>query len=81
MSEQALSNENIEQIRQEFDFFDKDGNGQIDLVEFIELLTVLAPKTKASAVEEAFRDLDENGDGYIDFEEFLVWWQTCWFTF
>ncbi len=81
MSADSLSKEKVEEIRNEFEFFDRDGNGRIDLVEFIELLTVLAPKTKASKVEEAFRELDENDDGFIDFEEFLEWWQTCWLEF
>lgn len=81
MSADSLSKESIEEIRKEFEFFDRDGNGRIDLVEFIELLTVLAPKTKASKVEEAFRELDENDDGFIDFDEFLDWWNTCWLEF
>lgn len=76
-----LSAEKIAQIKDEFGFFDRDGNGQIDLPEFIELLTVIAPKTKVSHVEEGFKLIDGNGDGYIDFEEFLQWWQDCWWEY
>ena len=50
-----LSDEKIEEIKKDFSFFDRDGNGQIDLTEFIELLTVISPKTKASHVEEGFK--------------------------
>ncbi len=76
-----LSEEKISEIKSDFSFFDRDGNGQIDLQEFIELLTVLSPKTKASHVEEGFRIIDSNDDGYIDFEEFLAWWQEGWWEY
>ena len=76
-----LSDEKIEEIKKDFSFFGRDGNGQIDLTEFIELLTVISPKTKASHVEEGFKLIDENNDGFIDFEEFLEWWQECWWEY
>ncbi|WP_026374759.1 EF-hand domain-containing protein [Aestuariibacter salexigens] len=77
----ALNPEKVQEAKDEFAFFDKDGNGQIDLSEFIELLTVLSPKTKVSHVEEGFKLIDGNGDGYIDFDEFLEWWQDCWWEY
>ncbi len=76
-----LTEEQIAAIREDFDFFDRDNNGHIDIQEFIELLSVLSPKTKVSHVEEGFSLIDENGDGHIDFEEFLAWWQTNWFEY
>lgn len=79
--EAQLTDAKIEEIKSDFSFFDRDGNGQIDLTEFIELLTVLSPKTKASHVEEGFKLIDGNNDGYIDFEEFLAWWQECWWEY
>ena len=65
-----LSEEKIAEIKSE-----------IDLPEFIELLTVLSPKTKMSHVEEGFKIIDDNDDGYIDFEEFLAWWQEGWWEY
>ncbi|GAA6183134.1 MULTISPECIES: EF-hand domain-containing protein [Alteromonadaceae] len=76
-----LDDSKIAEIRKEFDFFDHDKNGQIDLPEFIELLTILSPKTKASHVQEGFSLIDENNDGFIDFEEFLDWWQEAWWEY
>ena len=76
-----LSEQKVEEIRKDFTFFDKDGNGQIDLSEFVEMLTVLSPKTKVSVVEEGFKLIDTNNDGYIDFDEFLEWWQECWWEY
>ena len=81
MSKETLSEQQIAQIKAEFDFFDRDCNGRIDLPEFIELLTVLAPKTKVSHVEEGFKLVDSNNNGYIDFAEFLDWWQDCWWEY
>lgn len=82
MSEQkSLNEQQIAEIRKEFEFFDRDNNGQIDLPEFIELLTVLSPKTKASKVEDGFALIDENNDGHIDFDEFLAWWQQGWWEY
>lgn len=76
-----LDPEKVAEIRKEFEFFDQDNNGQIDLAEFIELLTVLSPKTKASHVQEGFNLIDTNADGYIDFEEFLEWWNEGWWEY
>jgi calmodulin len=76
-----LSPEKIAEILKEFDYFDNDNNGQIDLREFIEMLTILSPKTKANHVQEGFNMIDDNGDGFIDFEEFLEWWQDCWWEY
>ncbi|GAA0344831.1 hypothetical protein GCM10009092_06620 [Bowmanella denitrificans] len=81
MSGQALTETQIAEVRKEFDFFDNDHNGMIDLGEFIELLTVLSPKTKVKVVEEAFSLIDENADGHIDFDEFLAWWQQGWWEY
>jgi Ca2+-binding EF-hand superfamily protein len=79
--ETGLSAEKLAEIRKEFDYFDTDKNGHIDLKEFIEMLTVLSPKTKASHVQEGFNIVDYNSTGYIDFDEFLNWWQECWWEY
>jgi Ca2+-binding EF-hand superfamily protein len=76
-----LTEQQLNDIRSEFNFFDRDGNGMIELPEFIELLTVLSPKTKVSSVEEGFNLIDDNRDGSIDFEEFVHWWQEGWWEY
>lgn len=81
MSDKQLSEQQISDIRKEYDYFDKDNNGQLDLQEFIELLTILSPKTKANRVEEGFNLIDDNHDGFIDFEEFLEWWKEGWWEY
>lgn len=81
MNNETLSEQKIAEIKRDFDFFDRNGNGKIEIAEFIELLTALAPKTKISHVEEAFKLVDTNDNGYIDFDEFLAWWQDCWWEY
>ncbi|MFT4938477.1 MAG: calmodulin [Paraglaciecola sp.] len=82
MSEQApIAAEKVAQIRKEFDYFDTNSSGEIGLPEFIELLTILSPKTKASHVQEGFGLIDKNNDGSIDFDEFLEWWQQSWWEY
>ena len=81
MSKVDLSPEELASIKEEFNFFDKDKNGLIELPEFIELLTVLSPKTKVKAVKEGFSLIDKNHDGSIDFDEFVKWWQEGWWEY
>ena len=76
-----LTEQQLSDIRSEFNFFDRDSNGMIELPEFIELLTVLSPKTKVSSVEEGFNLIDDNHDGSIDFDEFVHWWQEGWWEY
>ena len=71
----------LKQIREEFDFFDEDKNGQIDFSEFFELLKVISPKAKESQAHEGFSLIDQNNDGFIDFDEFLTWWQENWWEY
>ncbi len=82
MSEaKVLSSEQLEKIREDFAFFDRDQNGRIDEDEFFELLKVLSPKMKAHQAKEGFSLIDKNGDGAVDFDEFLEWWQNSWWEY
>lgn len=65
----------IDRIRKEFERFDTDGNGLIDLEEFLGMIDVLYPGTDSSYIEGGFTLMDQNLDGRIDFQEFLGWWQ------
>lgn len=77
----TLSSETIEQIKGHFEYFDRDGNGQIDLNEFTELLSTISPQSTESQAEEGFSIVDENADGQVDFDEFLAWWKMTWWEF
>jgi calmodulin len=70
-----MSDGEIDRIRKEFDSFDKDSNGLIDLEEFLGMIAVLYPGSNSSYIEGGFTLMDQNSDGLIDFQEFLGWWQ------
>ncbi len=65
---QQLSKESIEEIRENFSFCDRDGNGFIDIKEFMELLKVISPKTSDEQALTGFELVDENNDGLIEFD-------------
>ena len=54
--------------------YDKDGNGEIDLLEFRELVAALGLDLDPAAAEELFDSIDEDEEGTIDYEEFQAWW-------
>lgn len=69
------------EIKENFSFFDRDQNNQIDLGEFTSLLQVISPQATKEQAESGFTIIDENNDGHIDLEEFVAWWQTCWWEY
>lgn len=76
-----LPEEKLNEVKKNFDFFDRDGNGEIDLDEFEQLLKVISPDATEEQAKRGFAIIDENSDGHIDFNEFLEWWETCWWEF
>ena len=77
----SLHEDEIENIRRNYSFFDEDGNGLIDFTEFEKLLKVIAPRSTTQQAAEGFSIIDENSDGYIDFDEFVNWWSMNWSEF
>lgn len=76
-----LSSEDINEIKDHFQFFDKDGNGTIELDEFKQLLRILAPSSTNDNAERGFATIDTDKNDLIDFEEFLDWWKMNWTVF
>ena len=76
-NETPMNEEQIAHARNEFAFFDKDNNGQIDFQEFCNLVAVLSPKTDTKYFEYGFSLIDEDNDGLINLKEFLTWWQVA----
>lgn len=77
----ALDPDRILSIRENFDFFDEDHNGHIDLDEFTKLLKVIAPRSTDQEAQVGFELIDADSNGYIDFNEFITWWESCWWEF
>ena len=82
MSEiRAIPEKQLAELKENFDFFDRDNNGEIDQEEFVKLLQVISPDSTKEQGEKGFAFVDENNDGHIDLEEFIDWWQTCWWEY
>lgn len=76
-----ISASQLEEIKENFQFFDRDSNNQIELGEFIKLLRVISPTATLEQAQKGFDIIDENNDGHIDFDEFMAWWETCWWEY
>lgn len=76
-----LSKEEILEIRDHFDFFDRNHNDLLEEREFLLLFNILAPSASKEMAIRGFETIDTDGNGGIDFEEFLDWWQMNWTVF
>ncbi|XP_019154469.1 PREDICTED: calcium-dependent protein kinase 10-like isoform X2 [Ipomoea nil] len=68
--------ENDEHFHRAFLFFDKDGNGYIDLDELREALADESGECDISVLNEIMREVDSDKDGQISYEEFVAMMKT-----
>ncbi len=73
--------EKLEEIRKNFDFFDGDSNGLINVDEFTDLLKVIEPSSTKEQAKKGFELIDEDNNEAIDFHEFFNWWQSYWWQY
>jgi Ca2+-binding EF-hand superfamily protein len=71
-----LSPEQIDELREDFEFNDANGDGRIEYEEFKELLEFLDADMSNNEVHTGFAEIDTNHDGAIEFDEFVAWWIT-----
>uniref|UniRef100_A0A7S4RJD8 EF-hand domain-containing protein n=1 Tax=Alexandrium monilatum TaxID=311494 RepID=A0A7S4RJD8_9DINO len=64
---------NLCYLKQEFDAYDEDRSGYIDVKELKGLLEKLGEELSDDELEQAFRELDSDGSGEIEFFEFVEW--------
>lgn len=74
MARNKPSDEELEELRESFDYNDRDHDGRIELTEFAEMLDELDSGMSKREVAIGFNDIDTNDDGLIDFDEFVAWW-------
>ena len=74
MTEKKLDEEELDEIRETFDYNDRDEDGLIDLEEFADMLDDLEADMSDAETREGFHEIDTNHDGKIDFGEFAAWW-------
>jgi Ca2+-binding EF-hand superfamily protein len=74
MPKQKPSEEDLDELRETFDYNDRDGDGLIELDEFAAMLDELEANMSETETRVGFNDIDTNGDHRIDFAEFVAWW-------
>lgn len=74
MAKNQPTEEQLDELRESFDYNDRDGDGRIELGEFSSMLDELEAEMSEREVEIGFKDIDTNDDGLIDFGEFVAWW-------
>ena len=63
-----------EELREAFDYNDRNSDGMIQLDEFLQMLEDLEADMSEREARVGFRDIDTNDDGLVDFGEFVAWW-------
>ena len=66
--------EDLEELRESFDYNDANGDGRIELDEFIAMLAALDADVSEREAGIGFKSVDRDRDGSIDFDEFAEWW-------
>ncbi len=74
MAKNKPNEEELDELREAFDYNDRDGDGRIQLDEFSAMLDEREADMSAAEVEIGFKDIDTNDDGLVDFQEFVAWW-------
>lgn len=69
-----LTDDEIAEVREIFDHYDKNGNGVIEVGELGSLLEALDAKLDKTQLAAAISDLDSNANGRLEFDEFIAWW-------
>jgi calmodulin len=64
----------LEELKENFEHFDRDNNGRIDRGEFKRLMEVLGGEVPEDELDAGFDIVDADDDGAIDFHEFASWW-------
>jgi calmodulin len=74
MAKNRPNEEELDELREAFDYNDRDNDGRIQLDEFAAMLDELEAEMSSKEIEIGFKDIDTNDDGLVDFAEFVDWW-------
>jgi Ca2+-binding EF-hand superfamily protein len=69
-----FTKEELEEIKENFNYFDEDNNGQIDYEEFTHLIDGMGGDMSSEVIHIGFNEIDTDNNGFIDYEEFMEWW-------
>ncbi|HUF74070.1 MAG TPA: EF-hand domain-containing protein [Gammaproteobacteria bacterium] len=68
------TDEQIEELRESFEYNDLNGDGKIELDEFLDMLEALDTGVNRDEAKIGFQEIDTDHDGVISFHEFMDWW-------
>lgn len=71
MSQFPKDLDSMEEIREAFRVFDKDGKGTISAAELKHVMTTLAERLTDQEWDEMIEEVDIDDDGQIDYEQFI----------
>lgn len=68
----ALTNNQIEGLRDCFNHFDKDNSGSIDIAELGDVFTAFGQEMSKDELDQMMQEVDGDGSGEMEFDEFLM---------
>eukprot|EP00667_Euglena_gracilis_P019488 EG_transcript_20895 len=68
----ALTQEQINEFREAFTLFDRDGDGSITTKEIGAVMRALGQNPTEEELQKIIEEVDQDGNGIMDFEEFLA---------
>mmetsp|Transcript_38265 Transcript_38265/g.113411 ORF Transcript_38265/g.113411 Transcript_38265/m.113411 type:complete len:152 (-) Transcript_38265:322-777(-) len=68
---EALSESELEELREVFDMMDKDKGGSLNVEEVKQLLDMLGMKMRMDEVEAMVAEIDHDHSGEVEFDEFV----------
>ena len=71
----GIDEQELEDIRTEFELCDLDKDGRMDLDEFYNFVRRLTPEASDEEIEIGFSEIDTGRNGWIEFDEFVSWWE------
>lgn len=71
-----MSDISDEELEENFEYFDKNGDGELNREEFGELMTALGAAEPGEHPSRGFSSIDTDGSGGIDFTEFASWFRS-----
>ena len=71
-----MSDISDEELKENFEHFDKNGDGKLTRAEFGELMKALDATEPGEDPSRGFSSIDSDGSGGIDLEEFARWFRS-----
>ncbi|KAE8673157.1 Calcium-binding protein CML24 [Hibiscus syriacus] len=66
----------VEEMREVFNKFDKNGDGRISREELKSVLSALGSTPSSDEIDRMMSEMDKDGDGYVDLDEFIAFQRT-----